>query len=1670
MGISKKFNKGLGVATTAMILMGGTSQLVHAEVKPGVVQKIQGRKICKDIEQCIIDGTYNFQNEKENLYFNASNTVNNLKEAPKLGKVSVGTFYGEYKKYRIEIPSNVSKDYISSIKEIEVNGVKYEVSQDGNVKEYNKYNIGMLGLDLSTSAFNKEDNVITIKATGYKDNVLNVKKSSEDIDKEKDTKTSPKPKKEKAESESELKNKPSEKKEDKSSNKSTVEEKSGKDLNENKEDINKPKVERVFAQKDGNKYSKYRVEFSNKTKWGVMSSYTKSITEISVNDIKYNPSEDSLVNKDSKYYFGLMGLDLSSNGFNKEQNIIKIKSNKYNNFIVTVKKDGSILKINEEQSEKNKDSMDNKKKKISVMKSALSDYGNDGKNKYQVILDCSYTEQNNYSQALKEVFVNGTRYKKALTVTENNTFYASSIALDLNTASFNKDINEVVFKADGFEDITIFIRKDGSLVTENSTEPLEDPDFNLKHTKPTKEDKDTGNKVSEKILLSEDTKLEDGQYTIGFTAYKVDDPTDTSMLGGFFDSNVKVEVKKGKIYTTWLNLLEADMLYDFRIENNGEYPKTKSTKYGEPDNYGKYNMQTFEIPMDNFIKPHIGGVIVSAMGGQKSDIGNINKYTKVKLVFDKEIRKDWEGFKYEKENKKDKYQEQNKIFSALSEAGLDFNNDGVIDSVDLNRAQGELDLSCKGISNISWVKYLGGDVTKLFINANGIKEIPEGVFDRLANLETLDLSGNKLSTLPVGIFDKLTKLKSLSLSGNKLNNLNKDVFSKLVNLEELSFDRNQLTSIPNGIFDNLPKLKRISFSENKLDNIQNNLFTNNKELRMLDFSFNNIKSIPTSIKNAPNLSEIRAQYNRIEVLPKELGKLINLKKLILSRNTINEIPLDIFKSLNKLSVLEMNDNNISNIPDNIDKILPSLFEGTYSAGIEVKYNKLTKISDKLKELSKIGKFKYIPQKSLTSLKVINDNGTLRWDHKMSSLDVLCWGETPHSYFDSIVPKTLQEYKQYLNGRSTIDVLNNRGWDWTIKVDIQKKNKNGEFETIHTITTEEEEDKFGSYKVGNIDNNDNYRIVKSLYGSTNNEKSLIFKEIAYIGDSLNNAVQSNEKSKEQEKAKTKLISVKVLKEKNNEPSMAAQYVNKTVKYTEKDGKKYFTVTLNRMDWMKNVSIEVGGKEVVAEKNVNGEIGEFTFEVANENTEVTMKMNVVPMGNARVAFRLSKSNTSSKPQETSTEKPKEDNTKEKETNKDEGKVTSDNDNKKNEKVKNIDFKILKEKTNEPSMAAQYVNKTVKYTEKDGKKYFTVTLNRMDWMKNVSIEVGGKEVESEKNVNGDIGEFTFEVDNENVEVIMRMNVVPMGNARVAFRLSKSNTSSKPQETSAEKPKEDNTKENKNESENKNAVVYEAAIELPDKTNEENEKMVKKYIDLKQKINVERKDKEIFMTLKLKAQQNNIKEIKVDGNVVKNFDVVGEQIGKVNRLSLLNNASNVKVENNKEITTVRFKIPNEKSKVQITMHNEVENKDETFAIKLKDMKEVKGDNKKDDKDIKTDKENKKDNNPIENKKDSKQNDEKKQSSKEHKKQDKKEEKEQEKQDKVTNEEETLIVNNLQGNSSNKEESKQNKKSLLIKEKKLPQTGMPFGSGLLATIGSAISGMGIVLMRKNKKKNKLFY
>ncbi|WP_052056115.1 NEAT domain-containing protein [Clostridium tetani] len=261
-----------------------------------------------------------------------------------------------------------------------------------------------------------------------------------------------------------------------------------------------------------------------------------------------------------------------------------------------------------------------------------------------------------------------------------------------------------------------------------------------------------------------------------------------------------------------------------------------------------------------------------------------------------------------------------------------------------------------------------------------------------------------------------------------------------------------------------------------------------------------------------------------------------------------------------------------------------------------------------------------------------------------------------------------------------------------------------------------------------------------------------------------------------------INVTVLKEDSNEPSMAGQYIDKNVVYTEKDGKKYFKITVNKIDWMKDIKVSVDGQDVNYDQKQSGENADLTFEVNGENSEVLLNMNIVPIGNTKVGFRIVNSN-SIKPEEKPVEKPEEKPTEKPDIKP--GTGNKDNDETVESIKKDINVAVLKEDSNEPSMAGQYIDKNVVYTEKDGKKYFKITVNKINWMKDIKVSVDGQSVNYDQKQSGENADLTFEVNGENSEVLLNMNIIPMGNTKVGFRIVNSN-SIKSEEKPVEKPEE--------------------------------------------------------------------------------------------------------------------------------------------------------------------------------------------------------------------------------------------------------------------------------------------
>ncbi|KEI07486.1 NEAT domain-containing protein [Clostridium botulinum] len=1191
-----------------------------------------------------------------------------------------------------------------------------------------------------------------------------------------------------------------------------------------------------------------------------------------------------------------------------------------------------------------------------------------------------------YMKNISEISVNNVLHKKTYEITEDNQYGYNSFGLEISKNSFAKEENILIIKSKGYNTTKVRVKKDGTILEQLEQEEIPNivntgnvsttggtaPENNIKPQKNKDKakdsekntDKDTSVSSNNKIKVTKD--LPDGTYTIGFKSYKVENEKESSMLGGFFDKNIKLEVKDGKIKLTLLHTTMANLLLDLRMESNGLYPESKLNYYKNTD------MKTVEMEVSDLTKPHLCAVLVTAMGGRQMDIGDISKYKVAKIVFDTEVSKGWNEFKASAEKNK-----SNELTKLLVDKGFDTNSDGEVTDEEIkNYPYDTIELNDSKLKNISRLKNLGKNIKFLNLSCNKIEKLDQELFKNMINLETLYLQANEIKELPSGLFDSLTKLKELKLSTNKLTTLPEGIFDNLTSLEELDLDKNKLNFLPKDIFKNLTSLKNIGMNEN------------------------NLTEIPEDFKYLKSLEGIYMASNSIEKIPAFLSKLPNLKRIYISNNLIYDVSDEFFNNIKNIKVLNVKDNLITKVPNNIKDLLSE------SSSNNLMLNNLKTIpdfsEDEVKDL--------YPQKNITDLTLKAENGNISWTQKLSLVDLICWTRANQIYTQDI--RNVEEYKAYLNGRTPKEILDSQGYMWNVVTQIQRKDENGKYITIETIEDYSKEDSDGLFRDEDMKKGTEYRIVKRLYGS---DAEPFIIEISHIANAV--ATSNTVIHKPSVNSQQGTVDVKILKENNDDNSMSGVYF---------------------------------GRE--------------------DNADGTIKK---------------------------------------------------------------EAKVL-------------------YIKRDGKNYIQVKSLAIDWMREININVDGKKVQP---VIKEIGDTTvmgmnhkgatieFEVPSLDSKIVFNMFVVPM-NSNVAFRMVpvKSQLSAKPEETNiAEKP---NVKPEVPKDTEKFIIkkekpaVYEAKVVLAE-ANKGNEKAIKKYVDVDQKINVEVKDKQEYMTIKLKGKQQNIKRIKVDGKVSE-FQVVGEEVGKVNRFAVSNEAINPKAEKNEESTTVRFKIPNEKVNVEIIMHDEAENKDVSFAIKLKEdtIKEVKDgskpvvkpinitsstshnhhkhkkhrkeskeddtvrpseqvkddkkddtivskdtnikedgnndakpnndakdnnkkdDNLKDNKDTKKDKEDKKGNNASEKKEPNDiKNNKNVQSEKDVSKEVKTENKKDQKQNKVTSKEKL--------GSTKKVESKSNKKATEIKEKKLPQTGMPFGSGLLATIGSTLSGLGVVLMRKNRKNKK---
>ncbi|XP_054765704.2 toll-like receptor 13 [Lytechinus pictus] len=259
----------------------------------------------------------------------------------------------------------------------------------------------------------------------------------------------------------------------------------------------------------------------------------------------------------------------------------------------------------------------------------------------------------------------------------------------------------------------------------------------------------------------------------------------------------------------------------------------------------------------------------------------------------------------------------------------------------------QLDISING-AEVLGTKWNNPALRILDISGNEITHLSDTKFEgNLSSLQKLKLSGNNLDKLSPTTFQDVQLLQEIYLEsqhGGKLH-LN-GVFSKMKSLIKLDLSQTNITLTSTCQFNETMNLEELDLSFTTLNssNIydserQSSLFDGLVSLSKLHLQGNNLNHLePETFKSLSKLSLMDMSKAGIVVIkPGLFHRLISLKRLNLDSNNINKISENVLSGLNYLESLYFDDNRIEVIEKDSFKMTPNLHYLSLSG------NRLTKV-------------------------------------------------------------------------------------------------------------------------------------------------------------------------------------------------------------------------------------------------------------------------------------------------------------------------------------------------------------------------------------------------------------------------------------------------------------------------------------------------------------------------------------------------------------------------------------------------------------------------------------------------------------------------------------------------------------------------------------------------------
>ncbi|KAG1948834.1 carboxypeptidase N subunit [Pimephales promelas] len=157
------------------------------------------------------------------------------------------------------------------------------------------------------------------------------------------------------------------------------------------------------------------------------------------------------------------------------------------------------------------------------------------------------------------------------------------------------------------------------------------------------------------------------------------------------------------------------------------------------------------------------------------------------------------------------------------------------------------------LSAFDFMRY--GNLMRLNLQFNQIRNIHPKAFEKLSKLEELYLGNNLISAIQPGtlqhignnVFQNLKKLTKLSLSHNKIVKLDNDALKGLARVKEFEIDKNELTEILAGLLDPLERVEHLDFSDNHISRVDPRAFGHLSHLKTLKLKNNRLEILSGGI-------------------------------------------------------------------------------------------------------------------------------------------------------------------------------------------------------------------------------------------------------------------------------------------------------------------------------------------------------------------------------------------------------------------------------------------------------------------------------------------------------------------------------------------------------------------------------------------------------------------------------------------------------------------------------------------------------------------------------------------------------------------------------------------------------------------------------------------------------